>query len=138
MLPSVHIATLLFSSPISIPSPTPALPKDPLPLTYIPKTPPSLQVYIRHPQPTASVPRSSSYCNYSFNLYLTHSLSSLALCLYLTLFDLSLLSLTLKFRSAISFLLHQNSNNSVDWYEFVTNAGFSLSIAYLGDRKSVV
>jgi NAD(P)H-quinone oxidoreductase subunit 5 len=29
-------------------------------------------------------------------------------------------------------LLHQNSNNSVDWYEFVTNAGFSLSIAYLG------
>nr|YP_010254186.1 NADH-plastoquinone oxidoreductase subunit 5 [Lithocarpus hancei]QTZ18727.1 NADH-plastoquinone oxidoreductase subunit 5 [Lithocarpus hancei] len=29
-------------------------------------------------------------------------------------------------------LLHQNSNNSLDWYEFVTNAGFSLSIAYLG------
>ena len=23
-------------------------------------------------------------------------------------------------------------NNLVDWYEFVTNAGFSLSIAYLG------
>ena len=29
-------------------------------------------------------------------------------------------------------LLHQNSNNLVDWHEFVTNAGFSLSIAYLG------
>ena len=28
-------------------------------------------------------------------------------------------------------LLHQNSNNLVDWHEFVTNAGFSLSIAYL-------
>nr|YP_009573868.1 NADH-plastoquinone oxidoreductase subunit 5 [Fagus sylvatica]YP_011020968.1 NADH-plastoquinone oxidoreductase subunit 5 [Fagus taurica]QBM31062.1 NADH-plastoquinone oxidoreductase subunit 5 [Fagus sylvatica]UBY46815.1 NADH dehydrogenase subunit F [Fagus sylvatica]UBY46898.1 NADH dehydrogenase subunit F [Fagus sylvatica]UBY46981.1 NADH dehydrogenase subunit F [Fagus sylvatica]UBY47064.1 NADH dehydrogenase subunit F [Fagus sylvatica] len=29
-------------------------------------------------------------------------------------------------------LLHQKSNNSVDWYEFVTNASFSLSIAYIG------
>ncbi|KAK7855998.1 nad(p)h-quinone oxidoreductase subunit 5, partial [Quercus suber] len=29
-------------------------------------------------------------------------------------------------------LLRQNSNNSVDWYEFVTNASFLLSIAYLG------
>lgn len=29
-------------------------------------------------------------------------------------------------------IIHQNSNNSVDWYEFVTNASFSLSIAYLG------
>nr|YP_740698.1 NADH dehydrogenase subunit 5 [Nandina domestica]Q09FR3.1 RecName: Full=NAD(P)H-quinone oxidoreductase subunit 5, chloroplastic; AltName: Full=NAD(P)H dehydrogenase subunit 5; AltName: Full=NADH-plastoquinone oxidoreductase subunit 5 [Nandina domestica]ABI49912.1 NADH-plastoquinone oxidoreductase subunit 5 [Nandina domestica] len=29
-------------------------------------------------------------------------------------------------------LLHSNSNNSVDWYEFVTNAFFSVSIAYSG------
>nr|YP_009234602.1 NADH dehydrogenase subunit 5 [Euptelea pleiosperma]AMD08320.1 NADH dehydrogenase subunit 5 [Euptelea pleiosperma] len=29
-------------------------------------------------------------------------------------------------------LLHPNSNNSVDWYEFVTNAIFSVSIAYFG------
>nr|YP_010929420.1 NADH dehydrogenase subunit F [Didiplis diandra]WKK48484.1 NADH dehydrogenase subunit F [Didiplis diandra] len=29
-------------------------------------------------------------------------------------------------------LLHQNSNNSVNWEEFVTNASFSLSIAFLG------
>nr|YP_010195174.1 NADH-plastoquinone oxidoreductase subunit 5 [Arcangelisia gusanlung]QZZ82040.1 NADH-plastoquinone oxidoreductase subunit 5 [Arcangelisia gusanlung] len=29
-------------------------------------------------------------------------------------------------------LLHKNSNNSVDWYEFVTNAIFSVSIAYFG------
>nr|WOZ13490.1 NADH-plastoquinone oxidoreductase subunit 5 [Rhodoleia championii] len=29
-------------------------------------------------------------------------------------------------------LLHQNSTNSVDWYEFVTNAIFSVSIAYFG------
>nr|YP_009577764.1 NADH-plastoquinone oxidoreductase subunit 5 [Fortunearia sinensis]QBG64733.1 NADH-plastoquinone oxidoreductase subunit 5 [Fortunearia sinensis]QKV44438.1 NADH-plastoquinone oxidoreductase subunit 5 [Fortunearia sinensis] len=29
-------------------------------------------------------------------------------------------------------LLHQNSNNSVDWYEFGTNAIFSVSIAYFG------
>nr|YP_008081504.1 NADH dehydrogenase subunit 5 [Trochodendron aralioides]ABV65241.1 NADH-plastoquinone oxidoreductase subunit 5 [Trochodendron aralioides]AGJ72196.1 NADH dehydrogenase subunit 5 [Trochodendron aralioides] len=29
-------------------------------------------------------------------------------------------------------LLHPNSNDSVDWYEFVTNAIFSVSIAYLG------
>nr|YP_009569813.1 NADH-plastoquinone oxidoreductase subunit 5 [Deeringia amaranthoides]QBC67352.1 NADH-plastoquinone oxidoreductase subunit 5 [Deeringia amaranthoides] len=29
-------------------------------------------------------------------------------------------------------LLHSNSNNSVDWYEFVINATFSVSIAYLG------
>nr|YP_009557131.1 NADH-plastoquinone oxidoreductase subunit 5 [Achatocarpus nigricans]YP_009557209.1 NADH-plastoquinone oxidoreductase subunit 5 [Achatocarpus pubescens]QBC70937.1 NADH-plastoquinone oxidoreductase subunit 5 [Achatocarpus nigricans]QBC71015.1 NADH-plastoquinone oxidoreductase subunit 5 [Achatocarpus pubescens] len=29
-------------------------------------------------------------------------------------------------------LLHSNSNNSVDWYEFVINATFSVSIAYWG------
>nr|QVX31125.1 NADH dehydrogenase subunit 5 [Sesbania drummondii] len=29
-------------------------------------------------------------------------------------------------------LLHQNSNNSVDWYEFLTNATFSVSIAFFG------
>nr|YP_008577030.1 NADH dehydrogenase subunit 5 [Eucalyptus spathulata]AGC58439.1 NADH dehydrogenase subunit 5 [Eucalyptus spathulata] len=29
-------------------------------------------------------------------------------------------------------LLHPNSNNSVDWYEFVTNASFSVSIAFFG------
>ena len=29
-------------------------------------------------------------------------------------------------------LLHQNPNNSVDWYEFVTNAIFSVSIALFG------
>nr|QWK45239.1 NADH dehydrogenase subunit 5 [Stephania tetrandra] len=29
-------------------------------------------------------------------------------------------------------LLHKNSNNSMDWYEFVTNAIFSVSIAYFG------
>nr|YP_010312323.1 NdhF [Nymphoides peltata]ULF03158.1 NdhF [Nymphoides peltata] len=29
-------------------------------------------------------------------------------------------------------LLHQNSNNSTDWYEFVKDATFSVSIAYLG------
>nr|YP_010387065.1 NADH-plastoquinone oxidoreductase subunit 5 [Aristotelia fruticosa]UDH57211.1 NADH-plastoquinone oxidoreductase subunit 5 [Aristotelia fruticosa]UPO67046.1 NADH-plastoquinone oxidoreductase subunit 5 [Aristotelia fruticosa] len=29
-------------------------------------------------------------------------------------------------------LLHKNSNNFVDWYEFVTNATFSISIAYFG------
>uniref|UniRef100_UPI0030010551 NADH-plastoquinone oxidoreductase subunit 5 n=1 Tax=Corispermum declinatum TaxID=1076199 RepID=UPI0030010551 len=29
-------------------------------------------------------------------------------------------------------LLHSNSNNSVDWYEFVINATFSVSIAYSG------
>nr|YP_008081413.1 NADH dehydrogenase subunit 5 [Tetracentron sinense]AGJ72104.1 NADH dehydrogenase subunit 5 [Tetracentron sinense]QNQ65631.1 NADH dehydrogenase subunit 5 [Tetracentron sinense] len=29
-------------------------------------------------------------------------------------------------------LLHPNSNNSLDWYEFVTNAIFSVSLAYLG------
>nr|YP_010534321.1 NADH dehydrogenase subunit 5 [Carya poilanei]UQJ80058.1 NADH dehydrogenase subunit 5 [Carya tonkinensis]UYA95423.1 NADH dehydrogenase subunit 5 [Carya poilanei] len=29
-------------------------------------------------------------------------------------------------------IIYQNSNNSVDWYEFVTNASFSLSIAYIG------
>nr|YP_009926706.1 NADH-plastoquinone oxidoreductase subunit 5 [Lophopyxis maingayi]QNK04997.1 NADH-plastoquinone oxidoreductase subunit 5 [Lophopyxis maingayi] len=29
-------------------------------------------------------------------------------------------------------LLHQNENNSVNWYEFVTNGIFSVSIAYLG------
>nr|YP_010514516.1 NADH dehydrogenase subunit 5 [Coursetia rostrata]UXL86169.1 NADH dehydrogenase subunit 5 [Coursetia rostrata] len=29
-------------------------------------------------------------------------------------------------------LLHQNSNNSMDWYEFLTNATFSVSIAFFG------
>nr|YP_009462774.1 NADH dehydrogenase subunit 5 [Tetragonia tetragonoides]AUV65143.1 NADH dehydrogenase subunit 5 [Tetragonia tetragonoides] len=29
-------------------------------------------------------------------------------------------------------LLHSNFNNSIDWYEFVINATFSVSIAYLG------
>nr|YP_009261527.1 NADH-plastoquinone oxidoreductase subunit 5 [Liriodendron chinense]YP_010370056.1 NADH-plastoquinone oxidoreductase subunit 5 [Liriodendron chinense x Liriodendron tulipifera]ANN44777.1 NADH-plastoquinone oxidoreductase subunit 5 [Liriodendron chinense]UJJ82233.1 NADH-plastoquinone oxidoreductase subunit 5 [Liriodendron chinense]UJJ82320.1 NADH-plastoquinone oxidoreductase subunit 5 [Liriodendron chinense]UOU94917.1 NADH-plastoquinone oxidoreductase subunit 5 [Liriodendron chinense]UOU9508 len=29
-------------------------------------------------------------------------------------------------------LLHQNSNYSVDWYEFVTNAIYSVSISYFG------
>nr|YP_010451027.1 NADH dehydrogenase subunit 5 [Eleutharrhena macrocarpa]UTV00808.1 NADH dehydrogenase subunit 5 [Eleutharrhena macrocarpa] len=29
-------------------------------------------------------------------------------------------------------LLHRNSNNSLDWYEFVTNAILSVSIAYFG------
>nr|ARC98476.1 NADH-plastoquinone oxidoreductase subunit 5 [Dryas drummondii] len=29
-------------------------------------------------------------------------------------------------------LLHQNRNHSVDWYEFITNAIFSVSIAYFG------
>nr|QJF59523.1 NADH dehydrogenase subunit 5 [Tinospora sinensis] len=29
-------------------------------------------------------------------------------------------------------LLHTNSNNSMDWYEFVTNAIFSVSIAFFG------
>lgn len=27
-------------------------------------------------------------------------------------------------------LLHQNSKNSVDWYEFLTNATFSVSLAF--------
>nr|YP_009770048.1 NADH-plastoquinone oxidoreductase subunit 5 [Genista tinctoria]QIT00750.1 NADH-plastoquinone oxidoreductase subunit 5 [Genista tinctoria] len=29
-------------------------------------------------------------------------------------------------------LLHQNSKNSVDWYEFLTNATFSVSLAFFG------
>nr|QWY86818.1 NADH-plastoquinone oxidoreductase subunit 5 [Bobgunnia fistuloides] len=29
-------------------------------------------------------------------------------------------------------LLHQNSNNSVDWYQFLTNATFSVSLAFFG------
>ena len=29
-------------------------------------------------------------------------------------------------------IIHQNSNYSVDWYEFVTNVSFSSSIVYLG------
>ena len=37
-----------------------------------------------------------------------------------------------KFLTTDRNLLHQKSNNSVDWYEFVTNASFSLSIAYIG------
>ena len=36
-----------------------------------------------------------------------------------------------KFLTTDRNLLHQKSNNSVDWYEFVTNASFSLSIAYI-------
>nr|YP_008963525.1 NADH-plastoquinone oxidoreductase subunit 5 [Penthorum chinense]AFR25705.1 NADH-plastoquinone oxidoreductase subunit 5 [Penthorum chinense] len=43
--------------------------------------------------------------------------------------DLSILS---KWLTPSINLLHQNSPNSVDWYEFVTNAIFSVSIAYFG------
>nr|YP_010396264.1 NADH-plastoquinone oxidoreductase subunit 5 [Phyllostylon rhamnoides]QWK47824.1 NADH-plastoquinone oxidoreductase subunit 5 [Phyllostylon rhamnoides]UQJ74602.1 NADH-plastoquinone oxidoreductase subunit 5 [Phyllostylon rhamnoides] len=37
-----------------------------------------------------------------------------------------------KFLTPSINLLHQNSNHSVDWYEFVENATFSVSIAYFG------
>nr|ARD03505.1 NADH-plastoquinone oxidoreductase subunit 5 [Chamaebatiaria millefolium] len=43
--------------------------------------------------------------------------------------DLDILSKLLS--SSIS-LLHQNRNHSVDWYEFITNAIFSVSIAFFG------
>lgn len=43
--------------------------------------------------------------------------------------DLDILS---KWLTPSISLLHKNSNNSVDWYEFVTNAIFSVSIAYFG------
>nr|YP_009382923.1 NADH-plastoquinone oxidoreductase subunit 5 [Adenanthera microsperma]APA32774.1 NADH-plastoquinone oxidoreductase subunit 5 [Adenanthera microsperma]WIL96750.1 NADH-plastoquinone oxidoreductase subunit 5 [Adenanthera pavonina] len=43
--------------------------------------------------------------------------------------DLDILS---KFLSPSIDLLHQNSNNSENWYEFVTNATFSVSIAFFG------
>nr|YP_010040115.1 NADH-plastoquinone oxidoreductase subunit 5 [Neillia incisa]YP_010732948.1 NADH-plastoquinone oxidoreductase subunit 5 [Neillia gracilis]YP_010733033.1 NADH-plastoquinone oxidoreductase subunit 5 [Neillia hanceana]YP_010733202.1 NADH-plastoquinone oxidoreductase subunit 5 [Neillia uekii]ARC97395.1 NADH-plastoquinone oxidoreductase subunit 5 [Neillia hanceana]ARD02653.1 NADH-plastoquinone oxidoreductase subunit 5 [Neillia gracilis]QOY46631.1 NADH-plastoquinone oxidoreductase subunit 5 [Neil len=37
-----------------------------------------------------------------------------------------------KWLSSSINLLHQNRKNSVDWYEFITNAIFSVSIAYFG------
>nr|YP_010396438.1 NADH-plastoquinone oxidoreductase subunit 5 [Holoptelea grandis]QWK47650.1 NADH-plastoquinone oxidoreductase subunit 5 [Holoptelea integrifolia]QWK47737.1 NADH-plastoquinone oxidoreductase subunit 5 [Holoptelea integrifolia]UQJ74776.1 NADH-plastoquinone oxidoreductase subunit 5 [Holoptelea grandis] len=37
-----------------------------------------------------------------------------------------------KFLTPSINLLHQNSNHSVDWYEFVENATLSVSIAYFG------
>uniref|UniRef100_A0A7S8FJV2 NAD(P)H-quinone oxidoreductase subunit 5, chloroplastic n=1 Tax=[Cerasus] fengyangshanica TaxID=2789311 RepID=A0A7S8FJV2_9ROSA len=37
-----------------------------------------------------------------------------------------------KFLSSSINLLHKNRNHSVDWYEFITNATFSVSIAYFG------
>nr|YP_011019489.1 NADH-plastoquinone oxidoreductase subunit 5 [Hedlundia austriaca]YP_011022443.1 NADH-plastoquinone oxidoreductase subunit 5 [Griffitharia schwerinii]YP_011024611.1 NADH-plastoquinone oxidoreductase subunit 5 [Thomsonaria astateria]QFR51675.1 NADH-plastoquinone oxidoreductase subunit 5 [Griffitharia thibetica]WGS93465.1 NADH-plastoquinone oxidoreductase subunit 5 [Griffitharia hemsleyi]WQM49656.1 NADH-plastoquinone oxidoreductase subunit 5 [Wilsonaria megalocarpa]WQH61417.1 NADH-plastoquino len=43
--------------------------------------------------------------------------------------DLDILS---KLLSSSINLLHQNKNNSVDWYEFITNAIFSVSIASFG------
>nr|ARD04897.1 NADH-plastoquinone oxidoreductase subunit 5 [Prunus undulata] len=43
--------------------------------------------------------------------------------------DLDILS---KFLSSSINLLHKNRNHSVDWYEFITNATFSVSIAYFG------
>nr|ARD03194.1 NADH-plastoquinone oxidoreductase subunit 5 [Holodiscus argenteus] len=43
--------------------------------------------------------------------------------------DLDILS---KLLSSSINPLHQNRNNSVDWYEFFTNAIFSVSIAYFG------
>nr|YP_010927992.1 NADH dehydrogenase subunit F [Gyrosphragma latipetala]WKK46971.1 NADH dehydrogenase subunit F [Gyrosphragma latipetala] len=43
--------------------------------------------------------------------------------------DLDILS---KFLNPSINLLHQNSNDSVNWEEFVTNASFSLSIAFVG------
>lgn len=43
--------------------------------------------------------------------------------------DLDILS---KFLIPSIDLLHQNSNNSENWYEFVTNATFSVSIAFFG------
>lgn len=43
--------------------------------------------------------------------------------------DLDILS---KFLIPSIDLLHSNSNNSENWYEFVTNAAFSVSIAFFG------
>ena len=43
--------------------------------------------------------------------------------------DLDILS---KFLIPSIDLLHQNSKNSVDWYEFFTNATFSVSLAFFG------
>nr|YP_009490221.1 NADH-plastoquinone oxidoreductase subunit 5 [Itea chinensis]AHE41453.1 NADH-plastoquinone oxidoreductase subunit 5 [Itea chinensis]AWH11663.1 NADH-plastoquinone oxidoreductase subunit 5 [Itea chinensis] len=43
--------------------------------------------------------------------------------------DLDILS---KWLTSSINLLHKNSTNSVDWYEFVTNAIFSVSIAFFG------
>nr|YP_010158555.1 NADH-plastoquinone oxidoreductase subunit 5 [Xylia xylocarpa]QRG30678.1 NADH-plastoquinone oxidoreductase subunit 5 [Xylia xylocarpa] len=43
--------------------------------------------------------------------------------------DLDILS---KYLSPSIDLLHPNSNNSENWYEFVTNATFSVSIAFFG------
>nr|YP_010901308.1 NAD(P)H-quinone oxidoreductase subunit 5 [Crassula dejecta]WIL06887.1 NAD(P)H-quinone oxidoreductase subunit 5 [Crassula dejecta] len=43
--------------------------------------------------------------------------------------DLDILS---KWLNSSINLLHQNFSNSVDWYEFVTNAIFSISIAFFG------
>lgn len=43
--------------------------------------------------------------------------------------DLDILS---KLLSSSINLLHKNRNHSVDWYEFITNATFSVSIAYFG------
>ena len=59
----------LFSSPISMPSPAPVLPKDPLPLTSTPKAPAPLQVHTRHPQPAASVP-----LHHPHSLLISHAL----------------------------------------------------------------
>ncbi|ONI22703.1 hypothetical protein PRUPE_2G145900, partial [Prunus persica] len=41
--------------------------------------------------------------------------------------DLDILS---KFLSLSINLLHKNRNHSMDWYEFIKNATFSVSIAY--------
>nr|UZC36963.1 NADH dehydrogenase subunit 5 [Pteridophyllum racemosum] len=43
--------------------------------------------------------------------------------------DLNILS---KWLSPAINLLHKNSNNSLDWYDFITNAIFSVSIASVG------
>nr|UZH32944.1 NADH dehydrogenase subunit 5 [Phedimus aizoon var. floribundus] len=43
--------------------------------------------------------------------------------------DLDILS---KWLNSSINLLHKNFSNSVDWYEFVTNATFSISIAFFG------
>nr|YP_010927572.1 NADH dehydrogenase subunit F [Cuphea palustris]WKK46467.1 NADH dehydrogenase subunit F [Cuphea palustris] len=42
------------------------------------------------------------------------------------------LAILSKFLNPSINLLHQNSNDSVNWQEFVTNASFSLSIAFVG------
>nr|YP_010850268.1 NADH dehydrogenase subunit 5 [Lobelia zeylanica]WGH11675.1 NADH dehydrogenase subunit 5 [Lobelia zeylanica] len=48
--------------------------------------------------------------------------------------DLDILS---KWLSPTINLLHQNSNNLVDWYEFSKDAGFSVSLGYLGISLAV-